>query len=229
MSIGSNLEQVRSRIRAAAAGAGRDPDSIRLLPVSKTWPVADISLAAQLGIREFGESRPQELAQKAQAVAGQGIALVAIGRLQTNKAGIIAKYASEFQALDSARLAHALDRHSSKLGRRLPVLVQVNTSMEPQKGGVAPAELAAAVREIATLPGLLVRGLMTIAKNDPAPEVVRACFARLSECQTEMRRSFPGLDWSQLSMGMSNDLELAVAEGSTCLRVGQAIFGRRQP
>ena len=151
---------------------------------------------------------------------------VLIGHLQTNKAGVVAEVAAEFQALDSLRLAEVLDRRLQALGRRLPVLVQVNSSGEDTKGGFAPDEVPDAVRAISALDGLVVRGLMTLAANTPDQDVVRACFTTMTDLQARLRHEHGG-GFDALSMGMSGDYELAVECGSTCVRLGTTIFGAR--
>lgn len=222
--VAANLDAARARIDAACARAGRDPGSVELLPVSKTHPIELIRVAHAAGYARFGESRPQEL--EAKAAAEPDLGWVFIGHLQTNKAKVVAELAAEFQALDSLRLAEALDRRLQALGRRLPVLVQVNSSGEETKGGFTPAELPDAVRALVTLDGLDVRGLMTLAANTSDESVVRACFTTMTDLQARLRDEHGG-GFDVLSMGMSNDFELAVECGSTCVRLGTSIFGAR--
>lgn len=227
MSIAAKLAAVEERISLACQASGRAPKDVTLLPVSKTWPVSMIQEVMERGYSKFGESRPQEIASKAAELSGTGAQLVAIGRLQTNKAKLVAQHAAQFQALDSTRLATELNRQAGLVGRVLPVLLQVNTSNEPQKGGVAPAELAGLVDHVLACQHLAPQGLMTIAARDVPQAQVRASFATLRAAQSSLRQAYPETGWDELSMGMSSDLELAIAEGSTCLRVGQAIFGAR--
>lgn len=224
--IAANLAAARARIRAAAVRVGRDPGEVELLPVSKTHPLEDLRAAHAVGYARFGESRPQELESKASALASLGLGWVFIGHLQTNKAKIVAELADEFQALDSLRLAQALDRRLQGLGRRLPVLVQVNSSGEGTKGGFAPAEVPDVVRSLRALDALDVRGLMTLAANSADEDVVRACFTTMTDLQARLRDEHGG-GFDTLSMGMSNDFELAVECGSTCVRLGTTIFGAR--
>lgn len=220
--IADRVADALDRIAKAAAAAGRPANSVTLLPVSKTRPVADISEAAATGLTSFAENRPQELAAKAQALPGLGWVL--IGPLQRNKAGLAARYASQFQALDSLPLACALDRQLQDLGRPLEVLIEVNTSGEATKHGVAPDEAVALARGLADCQALRPVGLMTVAAQGPQP-VVRGCFQALREVQSRLRDE--GFDWPQLSMGMSDDFEWAIDEGSTVVRLGTAIFGPR--
>lgn len=224
-----NLTTVRARIAAACARSGRDPAEVRLLPVSKTVPEERIRAAYAAGCREFGENKAQEALSKAEAMADlPDLRWSVIGHLQTNKAKIVARFASEFQALDSLRLAEALDRRLQAEGRALDVLVQVNTSGESSKFGLPPEDLARFVRELSAFSALRVRGLMTLALLSANPTRVRPCFALLRDLRERLRQDAPvGIVMDELSMGMSGDFELAIEEGATVVRVGQAIFGAR--
>ncbi len=224
-----NLAVVRERIAAACARAGRDPAEVRLLPVSKTVPEARIRLAYAAGCRELGENKVQEAWRKAEAMADLAdLRWSVIGHLQTNKAKYVARFASEFQALDSLRVAEALDRRLQAEGRALDVLVQVNTSGEASKFGLLPEGVAGFLRQLPAFSSLRVRGLMTLALLSADPARVRPCFIRLSELRGRLRQEAPtGIAVEELSMGMSGDFELAIEEGATIVRVGQAIFGAR--
>ena len=226
--IAEALSTARSRIEAACARVGRDPAEVELLPVSKTHPGSAIREAHAWGAVRFGESRPQELEAKAAELAGLGLGWVFIGHLQSNKARVVAELAAEFQALDSLRLAEALDRRLQALGRRLPVLVQVNSSGEGTKFGFAPDEVAGVVRDLRALDALEVRGLMTLAANTDDRDAVRACFTTMTDLQSRLRDEH-GRGCDTLSMGMSGDYERAVECGSTCVRLGTTIFGARAP
>ncbi|MFY2072806.1 YggS family pyridoxal phosphate-dependent enzyme [Achromobacter xylosoxidans] len=223
------LAGIRQRIAQACERAGRAPDSVTLLPVSKTFEVDAIREAMVLGLARFGENKTQELRQKAAALAGQGLQWVLIGHLQTNKAKDAARDAAELQSLDRIDLAEALHRRLVLEGRTLDVLVQVKTSSEPSKYGMAPGEVSAFLRRIvAEFPTLRVRGLMTMAVNSPDPGEVRACFRSLRELRDQLRQeAIEGVSLERLSMGMSGDFELAIEEGSTEVRIGTAIFGAR--
>ncbi|OMG92898.1 YggS family pyridoxal phosphate-dependent enzyme [Achromobacter xylosoxidans] len=223
------LAGIRQRIAQACERAGRAPDSVTLLPVSKTFEVDAIREAMALGLARFGENKTQELRQKAAALAGQGLQWVLIGHLQTNKAKDAARDATELQSLDRIDLAEALHRRLVLEGRTLDVLVQVKTSSEPSKYGMAPGDVSAFLRRIvAEFPTLRVRGLMTMAVNSPDPSEVRACFRSLRELRDQLRReAIEGVSLERLSMGMSGDFELAIEEGSTEVRIGTAIFGAR--
>lgn len=224
-----NLEVVHRRIADACRRADRDPREVRLLPVSKTVPEARIRVAYAAGCRALGENKVQEASQKAEAMADlPDLKWSVIGHLQTNKAKVVARFASEFQALDSLRLAEALDRRLQAEGRALDVFVQVNTSGEASKFGLAPPEVGAFVRALPAFASLRVRGLMTLALLSAEPSRVRPCFVVLRELRERLRQEAPaGVAMDELSMGMSGDFELAVEEGATVVRVGQAIFGAR--
>ncbi|MNI41700.1 hypothetical protein D3C73_959610 [compost metagenome] len=227
--MAGRIAHIRQRIADACARAGRSPDSVVLLPVSKTFEVDAIREAMALGLTRFGENKTQEIRQKAAALAGQGLQWVLIGHLQTNKAKDAARDATEVQSLDRADLAEALHRRLVNEGRTLDVLVQVKTSTEPSKFGMAPEDVSAFLRRIAAeFPTLRVQGLMTLAVNSSDPEPVRACFRALRELRDSLlAENIEGVSLERLSMGMSGDFELAIEEGSTEVRIGTAIFGAR--
>jgi PLP dependent protein len=227
--ITRNLAAVRARITRAAERAGRDPDEVRLLPISKTVEEPRLRMAIAAGCRTFGENKVQEARRKSEALADAGqLEWVIVGHLQTNKAKYVARFACELQALDSVRLAEALERRLELEDRELDVLVQVNTSGEPSKFGLPPAEVATFLAELPRFPRLRVRGLMTLAILSGDAERVRGCFARLRTLRDRLREDAPvGVTLDELSMGMSGDYEIAVEEGATVVRVGQAIFGAR--
>ncbi|CAB5511267.1 YggS family pyridoxal phosphate-dependent enzyme [Achromobacter anxifer] len=224
-----NLATVNGRIADAARRAGRDPATIRLLPVSKTVEEARIRLAYEAGCRYLGENKLQEVSRKWEAMADlTDLRWSVIGHLQTNKAKLVARYAAEFQALDSLRVAEALDRRLQAEGRQLDVFVQVNTSGEASKYGLQPDETAAFLRELPAFSGLRVRGLMTLALFSAEAARVRECFVLLRTLREQLRQDAPaGISLDDLSMGMSGDYEIAIEEGATVVRVGQAIFGAR--
>ena len=223
-----NIAAVRARIADAANRVGRDPDEIRLLPVSKTVPEDRIRIAVAAGLQQLGENRVQEATRKYHAMQDLDVEWSIIGNLQTNKARDVAAYAAEFQALDRLRVAEVLNRRLETAGRTLPVFVQVNTSNEPQKYGIHPDELARFLADLRQYPNLEVQGLMTLAIFSSDTERVRKCFTLLRELRDQMRAEVPELlGPGELSMGMSGDFETAIEEGSTVVRVGQAIFGAR--
>ncbi|HCQ45658.1 MAG TPA: YggS family pyridoxal phosphate-dependent enzyme [Achromobacter sp.] len=227
--MAGRIAHIHQRIADACARAGRSPDSVVLLPVSKTFEVDAIREAMALGMTRFGENKTQEIRQKAAALAGQGLQWVLIGHLQTNKAKDAARDATEVQSLDRVDLAEALHRRLLTEGRTLDVLIQVKTSSEPSKFGMAPQDVSAFLRRIAAeFPTLHVKGLMTLAVNSPDPEPVRACFRALRTLRDSLRaENIEGVSLDRLSMGMSGDFELAIEEGSTEVRIGTAIFGAR--
>lgn len=224
-----NLTAVRARISTACARSGRNLAEVRLLPVSKTVPEERIRLAYAAGCRELGENKVQEALRKAESMADlTDLRWSVIGHLQTNKTKYVTRFASEFQALDSLRVAESLDRHLQAEGRSLNVLVQVNTSGEAGKFGLPPQDVAAFVRQLPTFTALRVRGLMTLALFSADPTRVRPCFTLLRSLRERLRQDAPdGIVMNELSMGMSGDFELAIEEGATVVRVGQAIFGAR--
>ncbi|MFT4201935.1 YggS family pyridoxal phosphate-dependent enzyme [Gordonia sp. (in: high G+C Gram-positive bacteria)] len=224
----ANLAAVRTRIDAAARAADRDPSDVRLLPVSKTVEADRLRNAVAAGCDWLGENKVQEAKRKHGELADTGVKWAVIGHLQTNKAKDVAAIADEFQALDSMRVAEALDRRLTMVERTLDVYVQVNTSGEESKFGLAPDELPAFLAQVVGFETLRVQGLMTLAVNSPDEEQVRGCFRLLRELRDRVRDTDPDLIGAgELSMGMSGDYPLAIAEGSTCVRVGQAIFGAR--
>jgi pyridoxal phosphate enzyme (YggS family) len=225
MSVAEGLAGVRARIEAAARASGRPAGHVKLIAVSKTKPPDSIREAYASGQRAFGENYAQELAAKAEALADLAdIEWHFIGHLQTNKAKVVARFAHLVHAVDSAVLAQELGRRASK-GRSsaLPVLIEVNLGGEPQKAGASPSELEEVMSAIGAQPSLELRGLMTMPPaGDPA--AARRAFEALAL----LRNLHGGIAvLPDLSMGMSADLEIAVACGATYVRVGRAIFGER--
>ena len=225
-----NLATIRERIDQACLQAGRDPQEVRLLPVSKTHPAEYLRLAYAAGCRMLGENKIQEAYQKWQELEDlKDLEWSVIGHLQTNKAKYVARFASEFHALDSLRLAQALDQRLTIEDRYLDVLVQINTSGEESKYGLEPEQAPELIAELAQFTRLRVRGLMTLAMNSEDREAVRGCFVKLRELRDSLQANAPaGMQLTELSMGMSGDFEIAIAEGATIVRIGQAIFGARE-
>ncbi len=224
-----NLAAVRTRIEEACRRCDRDPATVRLLPVSKTKPEASLRLAYAAGCRLLGENKVQEAHRKYEAMQDlHDLQWSVIGHLQTNKAKLVARFATEFQALDSLRVAQALDRRLQVEGRSLDVFVQVNTSGEASKYGVAPENALAFMQALPAFSALRVRGLMTLAVFSSEAERVRQCFVLLRKLRDQLQQStHPCIGLQELSMGMSGDFEIAIEEGATVVRVGQAIFGAR--
>jgi pyridoxal phosphate enzyme (YggS family) len=200
---------------------------VTVLPVSKTFGPEVVRAAMSMGLHRFGENKVQEIREKAEALGDDTIEWVVIGHLQTNKAKDVARLASEVQSLDRLELAEALHRRLESIGRRLSVLVQVKTAKEESKYGLPGADLPAFLDQLRDYPTLRVRGLMTMATLSEDPEEVRACFRQLRELRDQCEAK--GHVLPRLSMGMSSDFPLAIAEGATEVRVGTAIFGRRSP
>jgi PLP dependent protein len=229
-SVAENLAAVEARIKAACTRVGRDPSEVRLLPVSKSQGMDVISDAYEAGVRLLGENKVQEALDKAKRFADHpDLRWAIIGNLQRNKAKQVALIASEFHALDTIKVAAALDQALEFEGRSLDVFLQVNSSGEPQKHGLPPDEVepfAIALKAFADT--LRVRGLMTLAVLSDDQREIRACFERMRELQRRLQGSDDVAGtYDELSMGMSGDLEIAIEYGATTVRVGQAIFGPR--
>ena len=223
--LAARWHEVRARVDAACRAAGRDPSEVEILPVSKTFPVDVIREAVAIGLRRFGENKVQEIKTKFEPLADCAIDWVMIGHLQTNKAKEVARLASEVQSLDRLELAEALHKRLQIEGRTMDVLVQIKTSTEETKYGLPPDQLPAFLETLRGFDTLRVRGLMTLAVNSDDESEVRACFRMLRELRDAALAE--GHDMPRLSMGMSGDFPLAIAEGATEVRIGTAIFGER--
>lgn len=221
----TNLASVEDRIARACVRAGRARDSVRLLPITKTVPAHILRFAHEAGIRSFGENKIQEAVTKRDGLSDLAIDWSIVGHLQTNKVKYLTRFASEFHALDSLRLADLLNTRLEREDRFLDVYVQVNTSGEESKFGLHPDVLTPFVDMLAQFPRLQPRGLMTLALFSSDMAKVRPCFALLRSLRDEAVKHHPGL--TGLSMGMTGDFEEAIEEGATVVRVGQAIFGKR--
>jgi PLP dependent protein len=228
MTVATNLASVRDRIARAAVAVGRTPEEIRLVAVSKTKPALLVREAYAAGQRDFGENYAQELVEKADELADLiDVSWHFIGHLQTNKAKLVARAANVVQSVDSKVLARELGKRAAKEGRgehrdRLPVLVEVNVGGEPQKHGASAGELGEVLDAVDAEPALQLRGLMTMPPHDL--EAARRAF----EAVVSLRNLHGGrARLPELSMGMSDDLEVAIACGATVVRVGTAIFGAR--
>jgi pyridoxal phosphate enzyme (YggS family) len=224
------LASVRARIDAAARLAGRDPSGVRLLAVTKGWPAAAVAMAASHGLNAFGENRVQEGVAKRAQCAGLGATWELIGHLQSNKVRLAAEHFDRVQSVDGAKLVAQLARAAGEFGRTLPILLQINAGHDPAKFGVDAAEAAGLLGAALALPNLRVEGLMTIAPLAPIPAETAALaertFVNLRTIRDDLAARFR-LPLSELSMGMSGDLEAAIAAGSTLVRVGTALFGDR--
>ncbi|EFO81569.1 alanine racemase domain protein [Oscillochloris trichoides DG-6] len=237
--IALRLEQIHARITAAAHRAARHPADITLVAVSKTHSPDHVRAAVAAGCYTFGENRVQEAAPKIAALQDlpRRPRWHMIGHLQRNKARLAVELFDLIQSVDSLRLAESLNQHAHDLGRRVPILLQVNVSGEVSKegfalpGGIANhaayAQLSTEIERILTLPNLEVRGLMTIPPLAEEPEASRPYFRLLRELRTDLARRWPQANWRDLSMGMSDDFEVAISEEATIIRLGRAIFGER--
>ncbi len=227
MAIADNVSEVIGRIEAAASRALRDPDDIRLVTVTKTVEPARIVEAIEAGVTCIGENRVQEAERKFTDELPP-VEKHLVGHLQTNKVRKALPLFDMIQSVDSVRLAREISSACQSTGTDMDVLVEVNTSGEETKFGLRPDEVVGAVEEMADLRGLRVLGLMTIGAFLPNPEDVRPCFRRLRELRSTIEeRVIPGVSMEHLSMGMTNDYEVAIEEGATIVRVGRAIFGER--
>ena len=231
MSIAENIAEIGERIAAAARRAERSPDDVTLMAVTKTFPVGAIREAYAAGIRVFGENRVQEFGGKIDGVRDlAGAEWHMIGHLQTNKAGKAVELFSAIDSIDSVKLAERIDAAARAAGKHLDVLIEVNVGGEAAKSGVAPAsrELDDILLTAPRLDHVAVRGLMTVPPLAEDPESARPFFRRLRELRDLISaRTLPGVEMGVLSMGMSHDFEVAIEEGSNCVRIGSAIFGRR--
>jgi pyridoxal phosphate enzyme (YggS family) len=226
MSIAENLERVRNELVDACARAGRDAGSVALMAVSKVHPAEVILEAHAAGQRLFGENRVQEFAEKAAVVRALGnVTMHLIGPLQNNKTGKAAEIFDAVDTLDSVKTATRLNDAAKALGKVLPVLVEVKLSHEESKHGLSPEELPGFLAAVAGFEGLKVSGLMTVPPWSEDAEAARPYFQRLRALRDENVGACPTL--VELSMGMSNDFRVAIEEGSTTVRVGTAIFGKR--
>lgn len=221
----ANLASVEDRVVRACERAGRERDNVRILPITKTVPAHILRYAHQAGIGSFGENKIQEAAVKHEALADLDIAWCIVGHLQTNKVKYLTHFATEFHALDSLRLADLLDKRLERENRFLDIYVQVNTSGEESKYGLAPDALIPFAEALDKFPRLRPRGLMTLALFSADMEKVRPCFRLLRDLRDKVVKHHTGL--TELSMGMSGDFEVAIEEGANVVRVGQAIFGKR--
>jgi pyridoxal phosphate enzyme (YggS family) len=231
MSIPENIAAVRERVAEAARRAGRRPDEIALMAVSKTHPPERIREAHAAGLRLFGENRVQEFVGKAGALVDlPGAEWHMIGHLQTNKAGKAIELFHAVDSVDSVKLAEKLDADARAVGKKLSVLIEINVGGEAAKSGVAPdsRELEELLLAAPRLEALEFRGLMTVPPFTDDPEEARPHFRKLRELRASVAgRKLPGINMDVLSMGMSHDFEVAIEEGSACVRVGTAIFGER--
>jgi pyridoxal phosphate enzyme (YggS family) len=229
MSVAARLSEVRARIDAAARGAGRDPTSVRLIAVSKTFPIEAVREACAAGQRDFGENRVQEALEKIEQSAGLGLRWHLLGHLQTNKARKAAAAFTMIQSVDGVELLRKLDAAAAESGSGPELLIQVDLAGEATKFGARPDDVPAIFEAAAACRAARVVGVMTIPPIPDTPEEARPWFRQLRELRDGWLANGtpPGL-LRELSMGMSGDFEVAIQEGATIVRVGTAIFGARR-
>lgn len=228
--IAANLAEVRARIAAAAARAGRPADAVTLVAVSKTHPLAAIEAAYAAGQRDFGENRVEELWPKVEEARARGLDDIRwhlIGTIQSRKSQAAIGPFALIHSVDRLKLAARLSRDAVAAGVDMAVLLEVNVSGEMSKHGFTSDELLAETAQLQQLPGLRVQGLMTMAPYEAEAEQTRPVFRALRLLRDQAVAALPGVDWPHLSMGMTNDFEVAVEEGATLVRIGSAIFGAR--
>lgn len=228
--IAANLADVRARIAAAAERSGRQPDDVLLVAVSKTHPIEDIAAAVEAGQRDFGENRLEELwakVEQARSLHLDAVRWHMIGNIQSRKTRDAVGPFVLIHSIDRAKIAARLSRDAEATGNVMKVLVEVNVSGEASKHGFTPGELLDQAGELLALPGIRVGGLMTMAPFEAAPEATRPVFRALRDLRDRLVEMHPASDWSELSMGMTNDFEVAIEEGATIVRIGSAIFGSR--
>ncbi len=225
--IEENYREVLENVKKAAVRAGRDPEEITLIAVSKTKPLSEIEKLIRIGVTEFGENKPQELKEKYENVSTP-VHFHQIGHLQTNKVKYIIDKAVLIHSVDSLHLAEQIQKEAEKRGLTADVLIEVNAAEEDTKFGVTIPETEALVRDISKLPNIRIRGLMTIAPFVDDPEENRPVFRMMHQLLLDIKsQSIDNVDMNVLSMGMTNDYEVAIEEGATMVRVGTAIFGAR--
>lgn len=228
MVLEKNLLTVKSKIRDICSRIDRDPDEIKIIAVSKTFPFSRITELNSIGQTDFGENKVSELRSKYYHISFQHPEKInwhLIGHLQSNKVEDVIAFISLIHSVDTLKLAQKIDTSAKKINRIIDILVQVNTSNEPQKYGVSVEEAAEICLQISSLENVRVKGLMTIAKLTNDTEVIRESFSKLKSLYDLLKPNMK--DFEYLSMGMSNDYEIALEEGSNMLRIGSAIFGER--
>jgi len=225
--IAENIAAIRQRMLAAAARSGRSPESIRLLAVSKTVTPDRVRQAIDAGMAFFGENYVQEAREKI-PVVGHSVEWHMIGHLQTNKAKYVVNLFDWIHSVDRMELARELDKRAEQNNRKLKILIEVNVSGEASKSGAEPSEVPELVRQISVLPNLSVQGLMTMPPISDDPNQSRPYFVALRKLRDEIASAaIAGVSMNELSMGMTDDFEVAIEEGATIIRVGRAIFGER--
>ena len=225
--IAENIRSVEARIQSACERAGRSRDEVTLICVTKTMPVEDLRQAYDAGQRSFGENRVQEINDKFPQLP-EDIQWHMIGHLQTNKVKYLMDKVVMIHSVDSVRLANAISKEAVKAGRVMDILIEINAAGEESKFGLDYDKVLSMIKEIAPLPGIRICGLMTVAPYTDDPETNRVFFRNLRELAVDIdRQSIDNVSMTVLSMGMTGDFEVAIEEGATHIRVGTAIFGKR--
>lgn len=229
MDIEQNIRSVQERIKAAAVRAGKKPEDIKLVAVTKTQTAEVVNQALKTSITDFGENKVQEAINKLPLITKHNASFHFIGHLQTNKVKALLKLSPVLiHSVDSFHLAMAISKALDEIGRKQDILLQVNTSGENSKSGIEPERLFELAKDIAKLPNLTVKGLMTIGRLGTNPEDCRQDFKLLTNLFNELiKMKIPKLDMKWISMGMTNDFEIAIEEGANLVRIGSAIFGER--
>jgi PLP dependent protein len=228
MDIAANINEIRQRIIAAAARCQRNPDSIKLLAVTKTVSPDIIGKAIAAGLTEFGENYVQEAKEKIAAFE-KHVKWHMIGHLQTNKAKYAVSLFDYIHSVDRMELAKEIHKKAGQIGRKINILIEINVSGEQTKNGIAPADAIDLIKGIASLENISVKGLMTMAPYSDNPENSRPYFSGLRKLQKNIiSEGIPGIQMDELSMGMTDDFEIAIEEGATIVRIGRAIFGERK-
>jgi hypothetical protein len=227
--VQKSLEEINRRIGQACSRAGRNPADVTLVAVAKTFPAEAVAGVVDAGLLDVGENYVQELLGKRERLTGKAIRWHFIGHLQTNKVKYIVEWVHLIHAVDRKEVAHEIDRRAARAGRIIDLLVEVNTTGEQSKFGVAPETAIPFIRSLAEFRNIAVAGLMTIGPFLPDPEGSRPMFRRLRELREEAKQlGQPNASMHYLSMGMTGDFEVAIEEGATHIRIGTAIFGRRR-
>jgi hypothetical protein len=223
------LQDVKRRIEKAAQTSGRPPDSIRLVAVSKTIPAKRVKEAMEAGVTLFGENYVQEAGAKFNELYEYHASWHFIGHLQSNKAKYAVRLFDLIHSVDSLKLSRELNKQAKKINKIQDVLIQVNMSGETSKSGIDPKDAASLIKEISSLENLTIKGLMTMPPFFNDPDTVRPYFSALRDLRDQLtKESPPNVTLAELSMGMTGDFEVAIAEGATLVRIGTAIFGKRK-
>jgi pyridoxal phosphate enzyme (YggS family) len=223
--IRTNYETLLSNVNQICTSIGRNFNDIMIVAISKTFPVENIKMLHKLGHIHFGENKVQELKEKYQKLIDTNIKWHLVGHLQTNKVKYIVPFITLIHSVDNIKLALEINKNAQKINRTIDILVQVNTSDEPQKSGIAPSETRSLCKEISKLEHLRLKGLMTIGMLTDNEDIIRENFRTLANLYKELETEFK--DFQYLSMGMTSDYKIALEEGANILRIGSAIFGER--